>query len=106
MPMFQGCKDENCTQREMMAFISRNIVYPVICKENNITGRVYIEMVVSKTGKVINVKLVPGSEGRADENLEKEGIRVVKKLPNFSPGRQQGKAANVKYTIPIVFELN
>ena len=62
-------------------------------------------MVVDRKGKVTKVKLAPGSEGMAHEQLENEALRVVNKLPDFRPGRQQGRAANVRYTIPIIFNL-
>ena len=93
MPSFKNCKagDEECTQAEIIAFINRNVRYPELCKQNNITGRVFVEMVVDRKGKVTKVKLAPGSEGMAHEQLENEALRVVNKLPDFRPGRQQGR---------------
>ena len=103
MPRFSGCGDEaKCTDEKMIRFIAKNIKYPPIAKENNITGKVYISFVVSKTGKVTNVEVVRS----VDKYLDAEAVRVINLMPNFEPGKQRGKPVNVKYNIPINFTLN
>ena len=103
MPRFSGCGAEaKCTDEKMIRFIAKNIKYPPIAKENNITGKVYISFVVSKTGKVTNVEVVRS----VDKYLDAEAVRVIKLMPNFKPGKQRGKPVNVKYNIPINFTLN
>jgi protein TonB len=97
MPMLGDCKDEECTQREIMKFISRNFKYPEIAKANGVEGRVILEFVVEKDGKVGRVKILKG----LDKHVDKAAIEVVEKLPVFSPGKQIGKAVPVKYTVPI-----
>jgi protein TonB len=64
---------------------------------------VYLSFVVDKSGKVRDVIILRGIRGGG--SLEKEALRVIKSLPNFSPGLQNGKAVNVKMTIPINFQL-
>jgi len=97
MPMIGDCKDEECTQREIMKFIARNFKYPEIAKANGVEGRVILEFVVEKNGKVGRVKILRG----LDKHIDKACIKVVEDLPVFSPGRQIGKAVPVKYTVPI-----
>jgi len=97
MPMLGDCKDEECTQSEIMKFIARNFKYPEIAKANGVEGRVILEFVVEKNGKVGRVKILRG----LDKHVDKAAIEVVEKLPIFSPGKQIGKAVPVKYTVPI-----
>ena len=102
MPMLGDCKNEDCTQSEIMKFIARNFKYPEIAKANGVEGRVILEFVVEKDGKVGRVKILKG----LDKHVDKAAIEVVEKLnskkaPKFSPGRQIGKAVPVKYTVPI-----
>ena len=102
MPMLGDCKNEECTQSEIMKFIARNFKYPEIAKANGVEGRVILEFVVEKDGKIGRVKILKG----LDKHVDKAAIEVVEKLntkkaPKFSPGRQIGKAVPVKYTVPI-----
>jgi len=86
----------------LMKYIQKNIKYPAIAKEYNITGKVYVSFIVDKTGSVINVKVVRG----VDKNLDAEAVRVIKSLPKYKPGKQRGKAVRVMFTVPINFTLN
>ena len=86
----------------LMKYIQRNLKYPPIAKEYNITGKVYISFVVDKSGSVTNVKVVRG----VDENLDAEAVRVIKSLPKYKPGTQRGKAVKTTLTIPINFTLD
>ena len=86
----------------LMKFIQKNVRYPAIAKEYNITGKVYVSFIVDKLGSVTNVKIVRG----VDKNLDAEALRVVSLLPNYKPGKQRGKAVRVMFTIPINFTLN
>ncbi|MBQ7852431.1 MAG: energy transducer TonB [Muribaculaceae bacterium] len=95
MPQFPG------GEAELMKYISNNIKYPTMAMENNIQGRVVVQFVVTKTGKIGEVKVVRSK----DPDLDKEAVRVVKSLPNFIPGKMNGQAVNVWYTLPITFKL-
>ena len=86
----------------LMKFIQKNVKYPAIAKEYNITGKVYVSFIVDKQGKVTNVKIVRG----VDKNLDAEALRVVSLLPKYKPGKQRGKSVRVMFTIPINFTLN
>tara|TARA_B100001250_G_scaffold125539_2_gene106771 strand:+ start:27270 stop:27923 length:654 start_codon:yes stop_codon:yes gene_type:complete len=86
----------------LMKYIQKNVKYPPIAKEYNITGKVYVSFIVDKSGSVTNVKIVRG----VDKNLDAEALRVVKSLPKYKPGKQRGKPVRVMFTIPINFTLN
>ena len=86
----------------LMKFIQKNVKYPAIAKEYNITGKVYVSFIVDKAGSVTNVKIVRG----VDKNLDAEALRVVSALPKYKPGKQRGKPVRVMFTIPINFTLN
>ena len=86
----------------LMKYIQKNVKYPPIAKEYNITGKVFISFVVDKSGSVTNVKVVRG----VDKNLDAEAVRVIKSLPKYKPGKQRGKAVKVMFTVPINFTLN
>ena len=86
----------------LMRYIQKNVKYPAIAKEYNITGKVYVSFIVDKKGSVTNVKIVRG----VDKNLDAEAMRVVKSLPKYKPGKQRGKSVRVMFTIPINFTLN
>jgi periplasmic protein TonB len=86
----------------LMKYIQKNVKYPPIAKEYNITGKVYVSFIVDKSGSVTNAKIVRG----VDKNLDTEALRVVKSLPKYKPGKQRGKPVRVMFTIPINFTLN
>ncbi|PLX09326.1 MAG: energy transducer TonB [Marinilabiliales bacterium] len=85
----------------LMKFIADNTKYPEIAKENGIQGRVFIQFVIDKTGRVTRVSVAKG----VDPYLDAEAKRVVAMLPNWSPGKQRGKAVPVTFVVPINFKL-
>ena len=86
----------------LMKYIQKNVKYPPIAKEYNITGKVYVSFIVDKSGNVTNVKVIRG----VDKNLDAEAVRVVKSLPKYKPGKKRGKPVRVMFTIPINFKLD
>jgi TonB family protein len=85
-----------------MKYIQKNVKYPPIAKEYNITGKVYVSFIVDKSGSVTDVKIVRG----VDKHLDAEALRVVKLLPKYKPGKQRGEFVRVMFTIPINFKLD
>lgn len=83
----------------MLAWIGEEIVYPSLPAEMGIGGIQYIQFVVNTDGSIVNVKTVQSTH----EDLAKEGMRVVKKMPKWKPGEQAGKKVRVRYTLPINF---
>ena len=95
MPRFPG------GEQALMKYLSTHINYPTMAMENNVQGRVVVQFVVTKTGKIGEVKVVRS----VDRDLDKEAVRVCKTLPDFIPGKMNGQAVNVWYTLPVSFKL-
>ena len=95
MPQFPGGEEA------LLRYLSSHINYPPMAAENGVQGRVTVQFVVDKTGRVGEVKIVRS----VDKELDKEAVRVCKSLPKFTPGRQNGQAVAVWYTLPVTFKL-
>lgn len=78
-----------------------NIKYPAMAAENGIEGRVIVQFVVERDGSVSGVHVVRG----VDSSLDKEATRVVAQMPKWIPGKQNGSAVRVKYTVPVTFRF-
>ena len=85
----------------LRAFLSSNTKYPVVAQENGVQGRVIVSFVVERDGSITDVRVVRS----VDPSLDREATRVVKSMPRWSPGKQNGSAVRVKYTVPVVFRL-
>ena len=85
----------------LMKWLSDNIKYPSIAEENGIQGRVVCTFVVERDGSVTDIQVARS----VDPSLDKEAIRVLKKMPKWIPGKQNGSAVRVKYTVPVTFRL-
>ena len=83
-------------------YIFSHVVYPAVARENGIEGTVFLRFEVTKTGKVGKVELQKG----VDPLLDNEASKVIKTLPRFKPGEQNGKKVSVWYSIPVTFKLN
>ena len=95
MPSFPG------GDAALMKFLSEHIKYPVVAEENGIQGRVIATFVVERDGSITDVKVIES----VDPSLDKEAIRVLKSMPKWIPGKQNGSAVRVKYTVPVTFRL-
>lgn len=95
MPTFPG------GNAELMSFLAKNIKYPTIAQENGTQGRVIVQFVVEKDGSIADARVARG----VDPYLDKEALRVIKAMPHWIPGKQNGKAVRVKYTVPVMFKL-
>jgi periplasmic protein TonB len=82
-------------------YLNDKLRYPSVARENGIDGTVTLRFVVTETGKIEKIEVVRGIGGGCDE----EAIRVVKSMPDWSPGKHQGKAVPVRFTLPIKFTL-
>ena len=95
MPSFPG------GQGALMQYLGSNIKYPVVAQENGVQGRVIVGFVVEPDGSISGVNVMRS----VDPSLDKEAMRVVKSMPKWKPGKQNGSAVRVKYTVPVVFRL-
>ena len=95
MPSFPG------GNAALMSYLSSNTKYPVVAQENGVQGRVIVSFVVERDGSISDVKVARS----VDPSLDREAQRVVKSMPKWKPGKQNGSAVRVKYTVPVVFRL-
>ena len=95
MPTFPG------GDAALLEYLGKNIHYPTIAAENNVQGRVIIGFVVERDGSVSDVQVLRS----VDPSLDKEAMRVVKSMPKWIPGKQNGSAVRVKFQVPVTFRL-
>lgn len=95
MPMYPG------GDGALMGYLRDNIHYPTIAAENGVQGRVVVGFVVERDGSITDVKILRG----VDPSLDREAMRVVKSMPRWNPGKQNGSAVRVKYQVPVSFRL-
>lgn len=95
MPSFPGGPSA------LMEWLSNNVKYPVVAQENGVQGRVVVSFVVERDGSITDVKVVRG----VDPSLDREASRVVRAMPRWIPGKQNGSAVRVKYNVPVAFRL-
>lgn len=95
MPMYPG------GDAALMQYLSSNIHYPAVAAENGVQGRVVVGFVVEKDGSITDVNVLRS----VDPSLDREAMRVVKSMPRWTPGKQNGSAVRVKYQVPVTFRL-
>lgn len=95
MPSFPGGPSA------LMRYLSENIKYPVVAQENGVQGRVVVSFVVERDGSITDVKVARS----VDPSLDREAMRVVRSMPHWIPGKQNGSAVRVKYNVPVSFRL-
>jgi protein TonB len=96
MPSFPGGEEA------LMKYLSSHIRYPAVARENGIQGTVVVQFIVGPDGSISHVTTVGAKKGGG---LEDEAIRVVKGMPKWKPGRQNGRAVTVQYSLPVRFVL-
>jgi len=95
MPEFPG------GTAKLLEYIGKNIKYPMMARESDIQGKVYVQFVVEPDGSISKVTVLRGIGGGCDE----EAVRVVQSMPRWKPGKQRGAPVRVQYMVPIVFKL-
>ena len=85
----------------MMQYLSSNVRYPKDAREAGTQGRVIVSFIVEKDGSISNAKVAKPTYSSLDE----EALRVVSAMPNWMPGKQNGQAVRVKYSVPVSFRL-
>lgn len=95
MPQYPG------GQIAMMKYIMENMKYPEQAMKEGIQGRVTVRFIVEKDGSISDVKPVLS----VHPLLNKEAVRVVKSMPKWTPGKQNGKPVRVRFNLPVMFKL-
>ena len=95
MPMFPG------GDAALMGYLRDNMHYPTVAAENGVQGRVVVGFVVERDGSITDVNVIRS----VDPSLDREAMRVVKSMPRWTPGKQNGSAVRVKYQVPVAFRL-
>ena len=85
----------------LMSWLSKNIKYPSMAAEIGVQGRVIVQFVVEKDGSITDVQIAKS----VDPSLDKEAARVIKSMPHWIAGRQNGSPVRVRFTIPVTFKL-
>jgi len=89
-------------EEALAKYLSKNIRYPRVAQENGISGTVFVQFVVDSEGTIKDVKTVGAAKGGG---LEDEAVRVVKTMPKWKPGKQNGRQVSVQFNLPIRFTL-
>ena len=106
-PLFPGCEKvkkaerKTCADSKLFEYLGKELEYPVIARENGISGAVILQFVVEKDGSITDVKVVRGIGGGCDEAATK----VVENMPKWNPGKQRGRPVRVQFTLPVRFIL-
>jgi len=95
MPRFRG------GDQELFKYLSQHVRYPVSAQKNGIQGRVITQFVVDKEGNIVDLKVLRS----VAPDLDAEALRVIRLMPAWEPGKQEGKEVRVKYTLPVNFRL-
>ena len=98
MPEFPGGMEK------LLDYLKKNIIYPTVYEEQGMEGKVYVQFVVTAVGEITNPVVLRGVPNA--ELFSKEALRVVRSMPKWNPGMNDGKNVSVKTTIPIAFKLN
>ncbi|MFM7216883.1 MAG: energy transducer TonB [Bacteroidota bacterium] len=95
MPTFPGGEEK------LFEYLRKNIKFPPVARENGIQGRVFVTFVVDKDGKVKDARVLRGVGGGCDE----EALRVIRNMPDWKSGKQNGRPVSVQYNLPVNFTL-
>lgn len=109
MPRFPGCEDRDMTKKErnecatnmLLKFMYNNIHYPEMARQNGIEGMVYLKFVVEKDGSISHAQVMRDIGGGCGQ----EALRVVGQMPKWLPGKQQGRAVRVQFSLPVKYKL-
>jgi len=88
-------------EKKLLKYLYDNIKYPVIAKENDIQGTIYVKFIVNEDGEITDVTIPRDIGGGCGD----EAARVIKAMPKWNPGKQRGKAVKVRFGVPVRFKL-
>lgn len=99
MPEFPG------GESELLKYLSQNITYPELARDANTQGMVFITFIINEDGSVSDAKVLKGITGPGAKECAIEALRVINSMPNWTPGKQNGKGVRVQYNLPINFKM-
>ncbi len=109
MPYMSSCHSitnekerKECSDNTMLQYIYKNIKYPQTARNFQIEGRALIRFVINKDGSITIIETLSG----ICESIEKECIRIIKEMPDWKAGKQDGKPVKVFFNLPVKFNLN
>jgi len=93
-------------RNSLMKYLNENLVYPEVAKDKGLEGTIFVDFVVAANGTVREAVVTEATSDEVDQLFRNEAIRVVSAMPQWTPGRQHEKPVDVKYSLPITFQLN
>jgi protein TonB len=99
-PSFEGGKNA------MMKYLNENLIYPKAAQDKGLEGTIFVDFIIAATGTVREVAVTDATSEEVDQSFRDEAIRVVSAMPKWVPGRQHGKPVDVKFSLPISFQLD
>lgn len=96
MPSYPG------GQGALMKYISDNLQYPSDARESHVEGLVFVQFTVRKDGSITDAKVIRSVE----QSLDEEALRIIRSMPKWIPGKQNGKPVSCKYQVPVEFRLD
>ena len=106
-PVFGDCSEmkaadlKACSDQAILSYLQQNIKYPVAARDAGISGTVFVQFVVGKDGSLSDITILTDPGGGCGQ----EALRVLKTMPQWSPGRQKGRPVPVIFTLPVKFTL-
>ena len=109
MPRFPGCETdytervakEKCAKEKLFQFMSKNVTYPQIAKDNKVEGTCVVQFVIEADGKISNTVVVRDIGAGCGQ----AALSMINAMPDWIPGKQKGKKVRVQYNIPVTFKL-
>ncbi len=99
-PSFNGGRDAT------MKYLNENLVYPKAAEDKGLEGTIFVDFIVAANGSVREAVVTEATSEEVDQSFRDEAIRVVNAMPAWVPGTQRGKPVDVKFSLPISFQLN
>ena len=91
----------DCGRSQLKDYIQKNVRFPKKSKKNNSSGKVFAQFIIEASGEVTNVKIIKG----VDEYIDAETIRLLRKMPKWTPGQKNNLNVRTKFFLPINFKL-
>lgn len=99
-PSFDGGK------AAMMKYLNKNLIYPKAAEDKGLEGTIFVDFIVAADGTVREAVVTEATSAEVDQSFRDEAIRVVNSMPKWIPGTQRGKPVDVKFSLPVSFQLN